>query len=103
MAILKFPKGFLWGSATSAYQVEGGIENNDWSKFFPAGKACDHYNRYEEDFKLVKLLNQNAHRLYLEWSRIEPHEGAFDEKAIEHYKRVQERLKQKNIRTMVTL
>ena len=103
MAVLKFPKGFLWGSATSAYQVEGGIENNDWSKTFPAGKACDHYNRYEEDFELVKLLNQNAHRLSLEWSRIEPQEGVFDEKEIEHYKRVLESLKQKNISTMVTL
>jgi len=103
MAILKFPKGFLWGSATSAYQVEGGIENNDWSKSFPAGKACDHYNRYEEDFELVQQLNQNAHRFSLEWSRIEPEEGVFDEKEIEHYKNVLQSLKQKNISTMVTL
>jgi len=39
---LKFPKGFLWGSSTSSYQVEGGIENCDWSKDFPAGIACNH-------------------------------------------------------------
>ena len=100
---LQFPKGFLWGSATSAYQVEGGIENNDWAKVFPAGKACDHYNRYEEDFELVQQLNQNAHRFSLEWSRIEPQEGVFDKKEIEHYRRVLQSLKQKNISTMVTL
>ncbi|MEA3293316.1 MAG: family 1 glycosylhydrolase [Patescibacteria group bacterium] len=43
---LQFPKGFLWGSSVSSYQVEGGIENCDWSKKFPAGKACDQYNNH---------------------------------------------------------
>ena len=103
MAVLKFPKGFLWGSATSASQVAGGIENNDWAKTFPAGKACDHYNRYAEDFELVRKLNQNAHRFSLEWSRIEPQEGVFDKQEIEHYRKVLQSLKQKNISTMVTL
>ncbi|MEK7154440.1 MAG: family 1 glycosylhydrolase, partial [Patescibacteria group bacterium] len=79
----KFPEGFFWGSATSAYQVEGGIENNDWAqaakqgKVPPAGRACDHYNRYEEDFDIAKSLGQNAHRFSVEWSRIEPEEGKF--------------------------
>jgi len=78
--ILTFPDGFLWGAATSAYQVEGGIENNDWVKDYPAGKACDQYNRYEEDFDLAKQLGHNAHRFSIEWSRIEPKEGEFSEK-----------------------
>jgi len=86
--ILKFPTGFLWGSSTSSYQVEGGIENCDWSKDFPAGIACDHYHRYKEDFNLLKKLNQNAYRFSIEWSRIEPEEGKFDEKEIEHYRQV---------------
>jgi beta-glucosidase len=101
--ILKFPKGFLWGSATSAYQVEGGIENSDWSKVYPAGKACDHYNLYEQDFDLLKRLNQNAYRFSIEWSRIEPEEGKFNREEIEHYQKFLSALKSRDIKTMVTL
>ena len=100
---LKFPKGFLWGASTAAYQVEGGIENCDWSKDFPAGRACDQYNRYEEDFDLIKKLNQNVHRFSIEWSRIEPEQGRFDQKEIEHYRKVLLALKSRGIKTMVTL
>ncbi len=101
--ILKFPQKFLWGTATSAYQVEGGIENCDWAKFYPAGTTCDHYNRYQEDFDLLKKLNQNTHRFSIDWSRIEPKEGYFDEKELEHYRKVLLALKLREIKTMVTL
>ncbi|MBZ9572296.1 glycoside hydrolase family 1 protein [Patescibacteria group bacterium] len=101
--ILKFPQNFLWATATSAYQVEGGIENSDWSKDFPAGRACDHYNLYEKDFDLIKKLNQNAYRFSIEWSRVEPREGKFNKKEIEHYKKVLFALRERNIKTMVTL
>src|SRR5688572_19064282 len=89
-----FPEGFLWGAATAAYQVEGGIESNDWAqaaregKVPPCGIACDHFNRYEEDFDLAKSLGHNCHRISIEWARIEPEEGKFDDEAIEHYLRV---------------
>ncbi len=101
--LLKFPAGFLWGSSTSSYQVEGGIENCDWSKDFPAGQACDHYNRYEEDFDLLKSLNQNTYRFSIEWSRIEPEEGKFDEKEIEHYRQVILALRKRGIEPFVGL
>lgn len=101
--ILKFPKEFLWGSAVSAYQVEGGIKNADWSKDFPAGKACDHYNLYKQDFDLMQKLNQNAFRFSIEWSRIEPKQGKFDEREIEYYKKYLQSLKKRGIKTMVTL
>jgi beta-glucosidase len=103
MEQLKFPAGFLWGSSTSAYQVEGGIENCDWAKVFPAGRACDHYNLYEKDFNWLKKLNQNAYRFSLEWSRIEPEEGKFDEKEIEHYHKMIYSLKNKGVEPFVTL
>jgi beta-glucosidase len=101
--ILKFPEGFLWGTATSAYQIEGGIENNDWAKDFPAGRCCDHYNLYEKDFDLIKKLNQNAYRFSIEWSRIEPKEGNFDQKEIEHYRKVLICLKERKIKVILTL
>ncbi|MFH0937404.1 MAG: glycoside hydrolase family 1 protein [Candidatus Daviesbacteria bacterium] len=110
-ATLIFPEGFLWGTATSAHQVEGNNINNDWwdweQKKQPEGKrsgqACDQYHRFEEDFKLAKSLNQNAHRLSIEWSRIEPKEGEFDPSEIEHYKKVLKSLKDKGLTVMLTL
>jgi len=131
---LKFPKGFLWGAATSAYQVEGG-NKNDWSEWekknaerlakeakmkwakwqqkkFPemfdpknyiSGRACDHYNRYEEDFDIAKSLGLNAFRISIEWSRIEPEEGKFDEKEIERYRKVLEAIRVRGMEPFVTL
>jgi|WetSurMetagenome_2_1015567.scaffolds.fasta_scaffold03531_9 beta-glucosidase len=118
---LKFPKDFLWGVSTSAYQIEGGIIN-DWSQWemsekrlkelrdkkldchdFVAGSACDSYNRYEEDAKMVKDLNCGAYRLGIEWARIEPQEGEFDLEQIKHYRRVLENLRGKNIKTVLTI
>ncbi|MBI4692375.1 MAG: glycoside hydrolase family 1 protein [Candidatus Terrybacteria bacterium] len=101
--MFKFPKNFYWGAATSAYQVEGGIDNCDWAKVYPAGAACDHYNRYEEDFDIAKSLGHNAHRFSIEWSRIEPEEGRFNEKEIEHYKNVIMALKQRGVEPFVTI
>lgn len=106
---IKFPEGFFWGSATSSYQVEGGINDNDWAQaakegLVPdTGRACDHFNRYKEDFDIAKSLGQNAHRFSLEWARIEPEEGKFDESAIKHYRNVITELKSHNIEPFVTL
>lgn len=105
----KFPVGFFWGAATSSYQVEGGIENTDWAQAaregrVPAcGRAADHYNRYAEDFDLAKSLGHTAHRLSVEWARIEPEEGKFDETAIEHYRKVLQALQARGIHPCVTL
>jgi len=106
----KFPHRFLWGSATSAYQVEGGNTGSDWESFgklrinFPvAGRACDHYNRYEGDFDIAASLNQNAHRLSIEWARIEPERGKFNEREVEHYREVLKALRKRNIKPLVTL
>jgi beta-glucosidase len=92
---LAFPPGFLWGTATSAHQVEGGNEGNDWADWerepgrirggARAGPACDFWNRAEEDLALAASLGTNAFRFSVEWSRIEPEPGRFDEAALARY------------------
>ncbi|MCK4799407.1 glycoside hydrolase family 1 protein [Candidatus Parcubacteria bacterium] len=101
--IRKFPKGFLWGSSVSSYQVEGDVNNCDWSEKFPARTACNYYLNYEHYFDLAKELNQNIHRLSLSWSRIQPEEGKFDRKHLEHYRKMILALRERGITPMVTL
>ncbi|MDP3934704.1 MAG: family 1 glycosylhydrolase [Candidatus Giovannonibacteria bacterium] len=104
----EFPKNFFWGAAASAYQVEGG-NHNDWTEWEKAtgheesGRACDHYNRFREDFDIAKSLGHNAHRFSIEWSRIEPEEGKWDEKEIRHYQEVIDALRERGIEPFVTL
>lgn len=84
---------------------------NDWYAWEQSGKnngaisgnACEHYTRFREDFALSQQLGYNSHRLSIEWSRIEPQPGEWNEKEIEHYREVLHDLKQKNTFTMVTL
>lgn len=104
-----FPKDFYWGASAASYQVEGGIENTDWAEAARQGRvpvcgiACDHYHRYEADFDLAKELGHNAHRFSLEWARIEPEEGVWDEAEIEHYRQVIKTLKTRGLRPFVTI
>lgn len=101
-----FPRSFFWGSATASYQVEGGISNNDWAhealngKLPKCDKATNHYELFEADFDIAQSLHHNAHRFSIEWSRIEPSPGNFDEREIEHYKKVLAALKKKRPRTV---
>jgi beta-glucosidase len=110
---LRFPKGFLWGCATAAHQVEGNNTNNNWWEWEQegghikggdvSGLACDHYNRFDSDFALAQELGHNAHRLSIEWSRIEPEEGRWDMKEVAHYRQVMESLHRHGMVPMVTL
>src|SRR3989338_7591472 len=107
--VLQFPKKFFWGAATSAYQVEGGNHHSDWWVWEKkagkenSGRACRHYELYERDFDLAKSLNHNAHRLSIEWARIEPEEGKFSETELKHYLDVIRSLRARQIEPMVTL
>ncbi|MDD2766633.1 MAG: family 1 glycosylhydrolase [Candidatus Moranbacteria bacterium] len=88
------------------------ITNPHWKQFkqeainpqnYISGTACDHYARFESDFDLIQELGMNAHRFSLEWSRIEPSEGVFDEHEIEHYRTVLSALHKRGITPFVTL
>lgn len=107
-----FPAGFLWGAATSAHQVEGGNVNSDWWDFEhrpgtaareSSGDGIDHLHRYGQDFLLLKSLGHNAHRLSVEWSRIEPAPGEFSRAALAHYRRVLTALAGAGMTAFVTL
>ena len=104
-----FPKDFLWGTATSSYQVEGNNSNTDWWEWEKAGKtkeksgvACDYYKRFKTDHNFLTELNCNAYRLSFEWARIEPKEGEFSFESIQNYREILQDLKNRNIKTVVT-
>ena len=108
--MIEFPKDFFWGAATAAHQVEGNNVNNDWWEWEKrvglketSGLACRHYELYQQDFDLARDLGHNAHRLSIEWSRIEPEEGKFSKKELEHYREVILSLKERDIEPIVTL
>ncbi len=110
-ATFHFPRGFLWGCATAAHQVEGNNTNNNWWKWEQdgrtngkAGLACDWWGgRWKEDFDRAAEAGQNAHRLSVEWSRIQPAPDRWDEDALERYRAMLRGLKERGMTPMVTL
>ena len=93
----KFAPDFLMGASTAAHQVEGNnIHSDCWAmENIPhtlyadrSGDAVDHYHRYGEDIRLLSDAGLNAYRFSIEWARIEPEEGKFDETEVEHYRGV---------------
>ena len=111
----KLPKDFTWGVATAGHQIEGNNPNcnrykeeldlplGEGSVFARSGLACNHYNMVEEDVNLIKELEYPAYRMSIEWSRIEPTEGHFDEEAIRHYLDEISLLKEKGIKVFLTI
>ncbi|WP_243058480.1 glycoside hydrolase family 1 protein [Nocardioides sp. SR21] len=85
---------FLWGAAGAGHQIEGDNDNSDtWFAELvtptvfqePSGKACDSWNRWREDIGLVVAMGLTAYRFSVEWARVEPTEGAWDEEALDRY------------------
>ena len=115
----RFPKDFLWGSATSAHQVEGNCDRNQWWEWEQeglrrrpggyvrdgsvSGIACDYYHRFDDDHRLAAELGHRALRISIEWSRIEPEAGRFDRAEIDHYKRVCDSMLERGLVPTVTL
>ena len=113
-ATFQFPRGFLWGTATSSHQVEGNNLNNNWWAWEAepgrivrgdrSGLACDWWGgRWKEDFDRAAEGGQNAHRLSIEWSRVQPEPDRWDEAALDHYRDMLRGLKERNITPLVTL
>jgi beta-glucosidase len=107
-----FPASFLWGVSTAAYQVEGGNHNNQWAEWEArggiksqdqCGQACDWWGNAERDFDLAQQLNLNALRLSVEWSRVEPQEGEFDDEALARYREMLLGLRCRGIEPIVCL
>lgn len=97
---------FLWGVATSAFQLEGS-PHADWTSWEEILNSkpdiTDHYKLYKYDLELLKELGVNSYRFSIEWSRIQPLEDVWDDKAIEHYQDILDILRRDNIEPMVTL
>ncbi len=114
-----FPDGFLWGAATSAYQIEGspladGAAPSNWHRFSHTpglvsggdngDVACDHYNRYLEDVALMRSLSLNAYRFSVSWSRVLPEgRGRVNEKGLDFYRRLVDALVGAGIEPFATL
>lgn len=110
--MVKFEKEFLLGAATAAHQVEGNNiysdcwaqENMEFSDYVePSGKAVDHYHRFEEDIRLMAEAGLNAYRFSIEWARIEPEQGRFDDNEIAHYRDVLKCCRAYGIEPIVTM
>ncbi len=114
----RFPEGFTWGTATASHQVEGGCDNNNWHEWEQStnengmspilkgavsGDACDHWNRYEADINLMKDLGVKSYRFSVEWSKIEPENGRFDEAVIKHYANIIDAIIAAGIEPVLTL
>jgi beta-glucosidase len=114
-----FPADFLWGAATSAYQVEGSLDADGrgpsiWDAFVThpgaiegggdARIACDSYRRWEEDLDILSELGMKAYRFSLAWSRIMPEgRGRVESRGLDHYERIVDELRHRDIEPIVTL
>ena len=110
--MLEFPAGFLWGVATAAHQVEGGNTNNTWWAWEQQGHihaggsarvACDWWNHAERDFDRAREMGLNALRLSVEWSRVEPRPGEWDDAAFRRYRAMLRGLRDRGLEPLVTL
>jgi beta-glucosidase len=110
---LPFPDRFLFGTATSATQIEGNCLTSDWSRFAKErGRvrngdtpdvACDSFRRWREDLLLQRELGMGSYRMSIEWARIEPRPGEIDHGSLDEYRRMLGGLRDSGIEPMVTL
>ena len=108
----KFDHEFLLGAATAAHQVEGNntqcdfwaleqMKHTDYAE--PSLNACDHYHRFAEDIRLLAEAGLNAYRFSVEWARVEPEEGVWDDEALCHYDKMIDCCLSNGVEPIVTL
>jgi beta-glucosidase len=107
---MKFPEGFIWGSATSGHQIEGQNKHSNWWHWELAteaqpnsGRAVDYWNRFEEDHQLMADMGLQAFRIGIEWARLEPRKGEFDLEAVARYREIFQSLEKHGIKICLTL
>lgn len=113
-----FPAGFHFGAATAAHQVEGGLGGNNWARWEAgvrpdgqptirtgerAGRAVEHWDRFDDDVALMVDLGLDTYRFSVEWSRVEPEPGRVDTAALERYRSWCTTLRDAGIEPLVTL
>ena len=112
MEAFRFPADFALGVASAATQIEGGDTNNSWYDWACTGhikdgsnpvNANDHYNRWREDLDLMVSMGIRHSRFGVEWSRIEPEEGRFDEEVLAHYRQEIQAMVDAGVRPLLTL
>ncbi|WP_028842309.1 glycoside hydrolase family 1 protein [Thermodesulfovibrio yellowstonii] len=99
-------KDFLWGVATSAFQLEGSpyADWSTWDSIFSLNpKITNHYELYREDIRLIKNLGVNSYRFSIEWSRIQPSEDYWNKEVVRHYQKIINLLNENNIKPMITI
>ncbi|MGB6420715.1 MAG: family 1 glycosylhydrolase [Anaerolineales bacterium] len=113
-ATFHFPRGFLWGTGTSSHQVEGNNTNNNWWGWeqeegnilngHTSGPACDWWGgRWREDLDRAAESDHNAHRLSIEWSRVQPSPDHWDESVLDRYREIVRGLSERGMTPIVTL
>ena len=115
---MNFPKDFIWGTATSAYQIEGAYNRDGkgvsiWDTFcHTPGKindnetgdiACDHYDKYEDDIKLLKSLHMDSFRTSMQWSRLLTKDGKLNQEGAQFYHKVCKCAKENQIELCIIL
>ena len=106
----RLPPDFIWGVASSAFQSEGGNLDSDWNRVNAADETQDRYgtsvdfrHRYREDVDLARALGVNTYRVGINWARVEPQPGKFDEAELAYYDHLIATLKEAGIAPMIAL
>ncbi len=119
MRARRFPEGFLWGTGTSSYQIEGAVTADGrgrsiWDVYahtrgnvFRGDNgdiACDSYNRLQDDLRIIKDLGVGAYRFSVAWSRVQPTgSGAVNQAGLDYYRRLAEQLRENGVQPVVTV